>query len=103
MGVLTSERKQGRTYSKMDFDDGPLREPPTSFAVPLTPPSAFLAEQMAAPRRNISEKGRLQELMRPASILSVGGPESAPASLGPLSSRTRFRAWMVNEGEPYLS
>ncbi|KAL8283846.1 hypothetical protein RQP46_005278 [Phenoliferia psychrophenolica] len=101
MGVLSYERKQGKTYSKMDFSDGPLNQQaqaPLSFQVPLTPPAGVLAEQMAAPRRNISEKGRLQELMRPSSILSVGSADYASAPLGPLSSRARFRAWMVNEG-----
>lgn len=97
MGVRSEDRKQGKSYSELDFSDGPLRQAPPVFAVPLTPPPSFLADKMAAPRRNISEKERLQGLMRPASMISVVGSERA-MSLGPMSTRRRFRAWMVNEG-----
>ncbi|KAK4703689.1 hypothetical protein P7C70_g2528, partial [Phenoliferia sp. Uapishka_3] len=96
MGAFSRDPKS--PYSGLDFSDGPLRQPPLEFAVPLTPPPSFLAEQMAAPRRNISEKERLQALMRPASMISVGGSERAVSPVGYMSKRNQFRAWMVNEG-----
>ena len=97
MGLLSTERAMGKAYSKMDFSDGPLQQPPPSFVVPLTPASGSFA-----PRRNKSEKERLQGLMRPSSVLSLGDLNYSSAALAPASSRDRFRAWMVNEGLSWI-